>query len=181
MHSLIEISKAEDIPIEHRGTPVGLFLEYHNLGRPFDTYSNGQLLIGMCMDSRKHLTIPENFAYIIRTGGANLRYSEFRVSYAIALGRLRHIAIVGHNNCGMVHLEERKEQFITGLIECAGWNRADAEKQFDTHAHLHEIGNEIEFAASEAERLRTVYPLVTVVPMHYKVEDNRIYLIDEGK
>ena len=41
----------------------------------------------MCMDNRKHLHIPDNFAFIIRSGGANLRYSEFKVSYAIAVGR----------------------------------------------------------------------------------------------
>src|SRR5690349_20749969 len=63
--------------------PIGKLLEYHNLDRPFDVYPSAQLLVGMCMDHRKHLHMPDNFAYIIRTGGANLRYSEFKVSYAI--------------------------------------------------------------------------------------------------
>lgn len=61
------------------------------------------------MDNRKHLHIPENFAFIIRSGGANLCYSEFIVSnaiaiaIAIAIGNVKHIALVGHNNCGMVN------------------------------------------------------------------------------
>ncbi len=73
------------------------------------------------MDNRKHLHIPDNFAFIIRAGGANLRYSEFKVSYAIAVGSVSCIALVGHNQCGMVNLISRKEQFIRGLVENAGW------------------------------------------------------------
>jgi len=104
MNQLVDIKKREDIFPEYRHTPIGLLLEYHNLNRPFDTYAQAQLLIGMCMDNRKHLHIPDNFSYIIRSGGANLRYSEFKVSYAIAVGEVQHIALIGHNNCGMVNL-----------------------------------------------------------------------------
>jgi carbonic anhydrase len=43
-------------------------LEYHNLGRALDVCTKAQLLIGMCMDNRKHLRIPDNFAFIIRAG-----------------------------------------------------------------------------------------------------------------
>ena len=32
----------------------------------------------------KKLDIPDNFAFIIRAGGANLRYSEFKISFAIS-------------------------------------------------------------------------------------------------
>ncbi|MBU1037727.1 MAG: carbonic anhydrase, partial [Candidatus Omnitrophica bacterium] len=74
------VTKRADIPKDYLDNPIGLLLEYHNLNRQLDVYSQAQLLIGMCMDNRKHLHIPENFAFIIRTGGANLRYSEFKVS-----------------------------------------------------------------------------------------------------
>jgi len=109
---LIPIEKEEDIFPEYRNTPIGKLLEYHNLGSPFDNYTKAELLIGMCMDNRKSLRIPENYAYIIRSGGGNLRYSEFKVSYAIAIGQLSHIALIGHNNCGMVNLLDRKDAFI---------------------------------------------------------------------
>ena len=38
-----------------------------------------RLLIGMCMDSRKSLRIPNDFAFVLRTAGANMRarYSRF--------------------------------------------------------------------------------------------------------
>jgi carbonic anhydrase len=176
---LVNISKQEDIFPEYRDTPVGLLLEYHNLERSPDTYTKAQLLVGMCMDNRKHLHIPDNFAFIIRTGGANLRYSEFKVSYAISVGDVRHIALIGHNNCGMVNLVSRKEQFINGLVEKAGWDREWAEEHFMHFAPMFEIGNEIDFVLSEAKRLRQRYPKIKIAPMLYKVEDNRLYLINE--
>jgi carbonic anhydrase len=133
----------------------------------------------MCIDNRKHLLIPNNFAFIIRTGGANLRYSEFKISYAISVGGILHIAIIGHNNCGMVNLISRKDQFINGLVDKAGWDREKAEDHFTQFAPMFEIGNEIDFVLSEAKRLRLRYPKICVAPMLYKVEDNRLYLINE--
>jgi carbonic anhydrase len=179
MQSLIKVADRKDIFPQYRDTPIGLLLEYHNLERTFDNYENAALLIGMCMDHRKHLHIPENFAFIIRSGGANLRYSEFKVSYAIAVGKVRHIALIGHNNCGMVNLAERKEAFIDGLVESAGWNRKRAEHHFTHFAPLFEIGNEVDFVLSESKRLRLRYPGIQIAPMIYLIEDNKLWLLDE--
>ncbi len=145
----------------------------------YDTYTDAQLLIGMCMDHRKHLRIPDNFAYIIRAGGANLRYSEFKVSYAIAVGGVQHIALIGHTNCGMVNLMARRAAFIDGLVNRSGWQRDFAEQHFDHFAPMFEIGNEIDFVLSESKRLRQRYPGVRVEPLLYRVEDNRLYAIAE--
>jgi carbonic anhydrase len=179
MNRLVDISKPEDIFPEYRDTPIGLLLEYHNLERKPDTYTQAQLLVGMCMDNRKHLHIPDNFSYIIRAGGANLRYSEFKVSYAIAVGNVQHIALIGHNNCGMVNLVSRKELFIKGLVDNAGWNKESAEEHFNNFAPMFEIGNEIDFVLSEAKRLQLRYLKIMIAPMLYKVEDNRLYLINK--
>ncbi|MEP7137389.1 MAG: carbonic anhydrase [Chloroflexota bacterium] len=179
MNRLIPITTKEDISPEVRGTPVGLLLEYHNLNREYEAYSQAQLLIGMCMDNRKHLHIPDNFAFIIRAGGANLRYSEFKVSYAIAVGGVKSIALIGHNQCGMVNLSARKEIFIKGLIENAGWEPEWAEQHFTNFAPMFEIGNEIDFVLSEAQRLRMRYPKIQVVPLMYMVEDNLLYQVRE--
>ena len=67
MNRLLAITSRDDIPAQYRDTPIGLLLEFHNLGRSHESYSNAQLLIGMCMDNRKHLHIPDNFAFIIRS------------------------------------------------------------------------------------------------------------------
>ncbi|HAV24318.1 MAG TPA: carbonic anhydrase [Bacteroidetes bacterium] len=179
MNRLQAIASRNDISSAFRDTPVGLLLEYHNLGRPFETYASAQLLIGMCMDNRKHLHIPDNFAFIIRTGGANLRYSEFKVSYAIAVGGARAIALIGHTQCGMVDLVARKELFIRGLAERAGWTAEAAEEHFLQFAPMFEIGNEINFILSEVKRLRLRYPKIPVAPLMYRVEDNQLYLIEE--
>lgn len=179
MERLISITNNSDIPPEYLYTPIGLLLQYHNLNCNLDPCKNAQLLIGMCMDNRKHLRIPDNFAYIIRAGGANLRYSEFKVSYAIAVGDVRFIALIAHNNCGMVNLISRKEIFINGLVEKAGWNREWAEEHFMHFAPMFEIGNEIDFVISEVKRLRLRYPKITVAPLLYNVDDSRLYLINE--
>jgi carbonic anhydrase len=180
MNRLIPITSTADISPEYRDTAIGNLLEYHNLNREYETYSQAQLLIGMCMDNRKHLHIPDNFAFIIRAGGANLRYSEFKVSYAIAVGGVRSIALIGHNQCGMVNLVARKEIFIKGLIENAGWESEVAEQHFMNFAPMFEIGNEIDFVLSEAQRLRLRYPKIQVAPLLYKVEDNLLYQVKES-
>lgn len=159
---------------------MGLLLEYHNLRRPADVYADPQLLIGMCMDNRKRLNIPENFAFILRTGGANLSYSEFKVSYAISVGGIRHLVLIGHDQCGMVDLISRREQFIQGLVEGAGWDRQAAEEHFDHSAPIFEIGNEIDFVLSEAGRLKIKYPKIEIAPFIYRIEDNLLYAIERG-
>lgn len=179
MNRLISVAQKDDIPPQYQDTPVGLLLEYHNLNRPRETYASAQVLVGMCMDNRKHLRIPDNFAYIIRSGGANLRYSEFKVSYAIAVGGVKAIALIGHNHCGMVNLVARRELFINGLVQNAGWDREWAEQHFLHFAPMFEIGNEVDFVLSEAKRLRLRYPKILVAPMLYLVEDNNLYLIRE--
>ena len=179
MYRLADVSAPGDIFPEYRHTPIGLLLEYHNLKKPFERYERAQILVGMCMDNRKHLHIPDNFAYIIRSGGANLRFSEFKVSYAIGVGQVKHIALLAHNNCGMVGLAMRREQFIKGLVENAGWTEEQAEEHFMNYAPLFEIGNEIDFVISESKRLSARYPKLLIAPMMYKVEDNRLYQIRE--
>ncbi|MGD9677038.1 MAG: carbonic anhydrase [Vulcanibacillus sp.] len=175
---LIEIRREEDIPKELVATPIADLIKYHNLGFPPKTYASAEILISMCMDNRKELRIPENFAYIIRTGGGNLRYSEFKVSYAIGIGGVKYIALLGHNNCGMVNLVSQKEDFIQGLCENANWDRQRAEEHFMNYAPLFEINNELDFVVSEAARLKILYPGIVIVPLFYKLEDDMLYSIN---
>ncbi len=176
-YKIIPITKKTDIPLAYRNTPIGLLLEYHNLNRPFAVYSQARILVGMCMDNRKHLTMPDNFAFIIRSGGANLRYSEFKVSYAIAVGQVKHIALIAHSHCAMVNLIARRKKFIQGLVSHAGWSKESAEEHFMNLAPMHEIGNAIDFIVSETSRLRKRYPKIKVAPLYYRVEDNRLHCI----
>jgi carbonic anhydrase len=180
MKRLLSVSSQEDIPSIYQDSPIGLLLAYHNLQRIPDVYDKAALLIGMCMDNRKRLRMPENFAYVIRAGGANLRYSEFKVSFAIAIGGVKAIALVGHNHCGMSKVTTKKEQFVQGLVKNAGWDADKAEEHFLDFAPQFEIDDEIDFVLSETLRLRQQYPLVQIAPMMYLVEDNLLYLIKEN-
>jgi carbonic anhydrase len=182
LERLVDVRTEGDIFEEYRATPLGDLLRYHNLEAPFRRHETAAVLVGMCMDNRKQLHIPENFAFILRTGGANLRQSEFKVSYAIAVGGIRHIALIAHTQCGMVNLTARREQFVRGLVETAGWEEEWASQHFDHNAPLFEIGNELDFVLSETRRIRTRYAGVVIAPMMYRVEDNRLYLVreDEG-
>jgi len=39
LHRLYLIASPDDIPEQYRNTPIGLLLEYHNLGKSHDTYA----------------------------------------------------------------------------------------------------------------------------------------------
>lgn len=178
MNRLIPVNRVEDVPVQFRDTPVASLLGWHNGFLEEVTVTKPEMLVGMCMDNRKKLRIPENFAFILRSGGANMRPSEFKVSFAVAVGGVRVIALIVHNHCGMVGLSGRRTSFVDGLVD-AGWERELAEQHFDSFAPLFEIGNEIDFVLSEAQRLRVRYPKVIVAPLFYNVDDNRIYAITE--
>jgi carbonic anhydrase len=179
MPSLQPITSIDDVPAHYQDTPIARLFEYHNLGRPFEKYASAEILIGMCMDNRKRMRVPDNWAFILRTGGTNLRYSKFHVSYAVAVARITAIALIAHTNCGMSGLINRREAFVQGLVEHAGWSRQRAEEHFMNYAPMYEIEEPVEFVASEAQRMRGRYPTLTVAPLLYKLEDDLLYLIDE--
>ena len=56
-----------------------------------------------------------------------------------------------------------------------------AEDHFVKLAPESEIGNEIDFVLMETERLRKLYPTVCIVPLLYKVENNRLYPVNENQ
>lgn len=175
MPQILPVTSPNDILEEYKNTPVGRLLEYHNLNRNLDHYEKAELLVGMCMDNRKQLRLPDNFAYVLRTTGANMRHNEFRVSFAIGVGGVSQIALVAHTNCGMVKLSGKYNAFVRGMIDVAGWDEQRAKDYFFTYAPFFEIEDEVEFVMLEAQRLRDRYPKVTVVPLLYKVEDGLLY------
>jgi len=175
MAQVIPVEDRSDILVDYRDTPVGLLLEYHNLARPLGAPEAQPLLIGMCMDGRKSLRIPSNFAFVLRTAGANMRDNDFRISYAIAVGGVRSIVLVAHTDCGMKRVATLRDQFVGGLVEHAGWDETRAERLFAEGVPKFSIADEIDFVMGEAARLRELYPKITVVPLLYRIEDDRLY------
>src|SRR5437868_12849875 len=172
MAETFPVANTDDILPEYRGTPVGRLLEYHNLGRGPAAVSRPELLIGMCMDSRKHLRIPNDFAFVLRTAGANMRDNEFRISYAIAVGGVHTIVLIAHTDCGMARLQQRRAQFIDGMVSNAGWDRERAERHFAESAPKFGIRDEVDCVLHEAGRLCAIYPRIQVAPLLYRVDDD---------
>ena len=174
MTRLVPVLRRDDILPEWRDTPIGDLLRFHDLGEPLGNYMSASLVIGMCMDNRKIMRMPDNFAFVLRAGGANFRRSEFKLSFAIAVGGARAIALIGHDQCGMVALHNRRATFVEGLVQHAGWMREDAELHFEQWAPFFEIGNAARFVADEAKRLQRLYPKIPVAPLMYLLEDGLI-------
>jgi len=175
MAQIIPVNYRTDILPEYQDTPVGLLLEYHNLERAAGSSRRRRLLIGMCMDGRNTLRMPRGFAYVLRTAGANMRDNEFRISYAIAVGGVSSIALIAHTDCGMKALASMHDQFVSGMVEHAGWTAEQAEALFAEGVPKFGISDEIEVVLQEADRLRRLYPKIEVAPLLYQVEDNLLY------
>ncbi len=175
MRSLVPVNNVDDILPRYRGTPVELLLRYQNLGEPLPP-SAGQavMLIGMCMDHRKDLRLPQEFAYVLRSAGGNLRCSEFQVSYAVGVARVSAIALLAHTDCGMVAVTRKRDAFVRGLVEWGGCSEETASRQFLEYAPRYEIGDPLQFVISEAVRIQGYYPKLTVAPLLYSVEDDRL-------
>ena len=64
---IIPVNSPSDILPAYAGTPVEWLLRYHNLSEPpLAAGGRAKLLVGMCMDDRKDLKIPNGFAFVIR-------------------------------------------------------------------------------------------------------------------
>lgn len=179
MNNLLAVNNIADIPVKYQNTSIGLLLEYHNLNRSFENYPSAKMLIGMCMDNRNNLKVPDNFAFVMRAGGANFQANEFHISYALAVAGLNEFALIGHSDCGMENLVARKSNFVNGLVEVAGLKKESAELKFARLAPKFEVHNAADFILCEVKRLRLEYPAITIAPLFYRVEDKKLYLIKE--
>lgn len=178
---LIPVDSVADILPGYQGTPIEWLLRYHNLGEPLPASSGrAQLLVGMCMDDRKDLVIPNEFAFVLRAAGGNFRDHAFDISYAIAIGGVSAIALLAHTNCGMVGVRQKREAFIRGLVARGGWDERRAAEHFDESLAVYEIDDALSFVVDETRRLRVVYPSVLVAPLLYRVEDDRLLQIMDG-
>jgi len=178
MTRLIPVDGVEAILPAYRGTPIERLLRHHNLGQEQPrTDRRAELLISMCMDHRKYLMLPTEFAFVLRSAGGNLQGREFELSFAIAVGGVRTIALLAHTDCRMTRVTGMRDAFVSGLVERGGWAADDAAAQFDRHAERYEIGDAVEFVCSEVDRLRRLYPGVQVAPLLYRVEDDRLVQI----
>jgi carbonic anhydrase len=174
---LLAVRDERDILPAYRDTPVGRLLRYHKLAAPQPPYLRPELLIVTCMDYRVTLRLPERFAFVLRAAGANLRWSEFMVSCAIALGGVQTICIIAHDDCVMSGLATRREAFVAGLVRNAGWSSTTAAAHFDEQAPSCDIGDPAMFVRAQATDLSVRYPRVIVAPLLYSIGEGLLYQV----
>ena len=180
-NKMISVMNEMDIPDGYRNTPIERLILYHNLNLQPDSYERAEVLVMMCMDYRQELKLPQNFAFFVRNSGGTRNGVSFSISFAAAIGGIRHIAVIGHNDCMMVDLESRRAEFVRGLSECCGWEEAIAESYFLDSCVLFKKNDTAGSVVSEVELIRSQYPGIVVTPLFYSLEDDHLYMINEDK
>jgi len=137
------------------------------------------MFIAMCIDHRKRLNIPHEFAFILRTAGTRLLGNEFELSFAIAIGGVSTIALIGHTQCGMTKVFEQREQFIDGLVERGGVTPQIACEHFDALAPRYAITSPVDSILHKAKVVQKHLPDVLVAPLLYRVEDDQLAQIND--
>ncbi|MBY0549772.1 MAG: SulP family inorganic anion transporter [Candidatus Obscuribacterales bacterium] len=175
---LVGIERIEDIPGSIRGTPFEDLLACQNFFDPDAKTSGTEMIIGLCTDYRAQGHLPKTCTFVVRSPGANMQDSEFSIALAISSG-VKFMALVVHNRCVMSNPFERRERFVTMLQEEHAWSAEKAETFFEQKAGALEIEDPIDFAISEASRLRTLFPSLRVVPLFYNVDNDKMYVIKD--
>lgn len=168
------VARPEDVLPAWRGTPVEELLRCHDLGEPLRVHARPQLTVVTCVDHRIQLLMPEGFAYVLRAPGARSAAVSFGLAFTVGVGGVRAVAVVAHDDCLMVGLAGRRQAFVNGIAELAGWRRHEAEHFFDQHAPAWELDDAAAFAAAEAARLRAMFPRVLVAPLLYRHGDGML-------
>ncbi len=174
---LAPVDSIDDLPDELRVSPIKTVFECQNLGQiNIAVPDTPQLIIGMCIDYARSLHLPRDFAYVIRREGANMQGAEFALAVAMLNG-ISHMALIAHGSCAMSTTSGLRKRFIQTLMENHGWHVAQATKMFDDHMRSKEIDNEIDFVLEETDRLGRVFRGLIVVPLFYRSDNDRLYLI----
>jgi carbonic anhydrase len=171
----IPVNSVSDLLPVYLNTPIEWLFRYHNFDEPLPpTTGTPHLFAAMCIDHRKTLHIPNEFAYVLRTAGARLKGNEFELTYAIAVGGVSTVALIGHTDCGMERVLERRDAFIKGLTERAGVERQQAEKHFDSSATKYAISGAAESVLRQTATIRRYLPGILVAPLLYDVDTDRL-------
>lgn len=163
------------------GTPIEELLLFHNGGKDASVIcENPQLIVSVCMDQRISLHLPAGFAYTLRTPGGRLQGLEFAISYAIAMGGVQTLAIIGHTDCAMTKIKEVKKRFVRRLDAWhTQWSAKDALRHFNQWAPVFYIENIEDHVWAQAVWMSDIFPDLLIAPMIYRVEDHRLYLLEE--
>lgn len=167
------INFTQDIPERWRDTPIEKFIVSHNFDRGAEISGKPELMLVTCIDYRITPKI-EHFAYVLRRASGSLAGLEFELSYALSKG-VKHLVILGHNDCGMTKVPEHREPILNALVE-QGWSNSSAENFIDKHAPNYAIPGELEALEAEYDRICGMFNNLEVAPLFISLKENKIYL-----
>jgi carbonic anhydrase len=168
------IDSASKIPLEWQKTPIEKFIRAENFGEKIEGTGTPELLIATCIEFRYALPIPRMFAYVLRRASGRLIGSEFSLAYILSAG-VRHICLVGHNDCGMTKIEENKQRMIQALID-QGWYPDRATEFINTQAGRYQMKDELDGLEWEYKRLRRLFRNVEIAPLFVDLSNTHLYI-----
>lgn len=168
------IKEPADIPEQWRASPIEEFIGAHNFDKPIEGSDHPRLLIVSCIEYRFSPQIPHTFAYVMRTAGGSLKNLEFPLSYILAKG-VRHVVLVGHNDCGMTKVPMFKPNLIGALVE-QGWDEERAKQLIESQADSYFISDEIDGLKNEYEQLRHNFKHIEIAPLFVSIASTRFHI-----
>ena len=171
---LSPIEAPGDIPDRWKGSPIEKLILSHNFETEIETSGNPELVIGTCIEFRYQPRIPSSFAYMLRRASGRLNGSEFSIAYTLAKG-VRHLALIGHNDCGMAKVAENKQLMIDALVE-QGWYKDRAEDYVNVNASRYAISDELGALKNEYFRLRRLFQKLEIAPLFLSLANSKIYM-----
>lgn len=171
---VVEIHSHEDIPSIWRQTPIEQLIMSQNFGWPVHSKGVPELLICTCIEFRYALPIPRMYAYVIRRASGRVVGSEFTVGYILAKG-IEHMVIIGHNDCGMVKVNESLPRVVDAFVN-QGWHRNVAEEYCKRQAVRHAIKDEIDALEEEYKRLTGIFRKLVIAPLFVSLYDSKFYI-----
>lgn len=146
-------------------TAIDLLIAAHNDGADVPAFRAPQLAIVTCMDFRIRLRLPENFAFVLRSGGANPRPVEPYLAFSVARTGIHAIALIGHTDCAM----QSPDPYVVNDLPTS----EDLKRVYRSEIAALAVGEVTHFTRIEAARLEERFGL-PVVPLLYRVEDHKL-------
>jgi carbonic anhydrase len=168
------IKTRDDIPERWLGTPIEQLINAHNFDETIQPSDRPELLVATCIEFRFQPKVPSFFAYEIRRASGRVIGAEFTVAYAVAKG-VKHMALIGHNDCGMTKVAENTEAMISALVS-QEWPRECAETYVKTQGPRHAIADEVDALRVEYLRLRKLFRHLEIAPLFTALANNKLYI-----
>jgi carbonic anhydrase len=168
------ILSKNDIPSRWHGTPIDALISAHNFDTPIESTGKPELLIATCIEFRFQPRVPAFYAYEIRRASGRVIGAEFTVTYALAKG-VKHVALIGHNDCGMTQVAPNAELMIDTLV-AQEWPRAEAEHYVKSRGPRHAITDEVDALRDEYQRLRRLFRHVEIAPLFAALGNDKLYM-----